>query len=199
MRTHRTSKDERAEVGVGTLIVFIAMVLVAAVAAAVIVNVTGGLQGRALSTGNLATQEVSSNLKVLNVFGDRPDATSDIDDLTINVGLSAGSLPVDLEPLILRYSDGTNTVVNYVWEAYDGTPSTDLVFQANWVRGAGTGLAGASAMETGDLVEIHFTLANALAERSTVSVSLVPEIGTATIADFETPASYGTDTLVTLR
>src|SRR5919202_6082903 len=97
--------NDRAEVGVGTLIVFIAMVLVAAVAAAVLINTTGTLQQRAQSTGKEATQEVSSNLKVVNVYGVRNDSSHNIWDVKINVELSAGALPMDLNKLVIRFSD----------------------------------------------------------------------------------------------
>ena len=100
---------DRAEVGVGTLIVFIAMVLVAAVAAAVLINTSGTLQQRAQSTGKEATQEVSSNLKVSGIYGVRNSTTVDLWDLKMNVELSAGATSMDLTKLIVRYSDGTTT------------------------------------------------------------------------------------------
>ena len=199
MKANRASKNDRAEVGVGTLIVFIAMVLVAAVAAAVLINTTGTLQQRAQATGKEATQEVSSNLKVINVYGTRASTAADVSQIKVAVQLSAGALPMDLEQLIIRYSDGANAPVNYIWEAYDGTPSTNLVFQADWIRGDATGLAGASVMEAGDLVELHFTLANALAERSDAAVTMIPESGSSVAADFSTPATYGSDLTLTLR
>ena len=198
MKANRAFKNDRAEVGVGTLIVFIAMVLVAAVAAAVLINTTGTLQQRAQATGQEATQEVSSNLTVLNVYGSRAGAGADIDDVIIAVQLAAGALPMDLEQLKIRYSDGTNTQT-YDWEAYDGTPADDTVFQANWIRGDAAGTASDSVAESGDLVELHFTLATALAERSAATVTLLPEAGSSAAADFKTPATYGSDLTLTLR
>ena len=189
-------KDDRAEVGVGTLIVFIAMVLVAAVAAAVLINTTGTLQQRAQSTGKEATQEVSSNLKVLNVYGVRGNSTdANLWDCQLNVELSAGALPMDLTKLIIRYSDGTNTR-NYAYSssalANALGPSTS--FNATWVRGSGTG----AVMQSGDLVQVHFNNCN-LAPRTSVDLSIIPEIGTPVEASFKTPATYGTDTTLTLR
>ncbi|HET6403779.1 MAG TPA: archaellin/type IV pilin N-terminal domain-containing protein [Candidatus Thermoplasmatota archaeon] len=219
LKANRASKNDRAEVGVGTLIVFIAMVLVAAVAAAVLINTAGSLQQRAQATGKEATQEVSSNLKVVNVFG--VVSSNKIEDLRVVAQLSAGALPMDLERAIIRFSDGDNTF-NYAWTpAFDdngdcdgaGTPVdtgdvgvVESDFVSMWLRPSPSatndlGCSGKSVMQPGDIVELRFSLATARAMdvRSAGYVTIMPEMGSAVNADFRTPATYGSDTYITLR
>ncbi len=179
-------RSDRAEVGVGTLIVFIAMVLVAAVAAAVLINTTGTLQQRAQSTGKEATQEVASNLKVTGVYGVRNSTSVDVYTIKTQTELSAGALPMDLTKLIIRYSDGTN-VYTYSY----GAPG----FSTSWIRGTNN----SGVMTSGDLVELSFNLGTLVPPRTPVQVTLVPETGSPVSADFKTPSTYGTDTTVTLR
>ena len=116
-------KDTRAQVGIGTLIIFIAMVLVAAVAAAVLIQTSGVLQQKAQSTGKQATQEVSSNLMVKNIEGVRAknsatDMSSTVDLLKLKVGLNVGSSPVDVNQVIISITDGT-TANNLVYAGND--------------------------------------------------------------------------------
>jgi flagellin FlaB len=196
-RNIRLKQNDRAEVGVGTLIVFIAMVLVAAVAAAVLINTSGTLQQRAQSTGKEATQEVSSNLKVTGIYGVRNSTTTDLRVIKLNVELSAGATDIDLTQLVIRFSDGTNTQ-NYNRSAVDLSDTNaadDTFFSTNFIRGTGT----SDVMEAGNLVELKFLVGSDLAERTDVVIELIPESGTSVAADFRTPATYSTDTTVTLR
>ena len=196
LKANRTFRNDRAEVGVGTLIVFIAMVLVAAVAAAVLINTTGSLQQRAQSTGREATQEVSSNLKVLNVYGIRPGTDKDVNEFKINVELAAGALPLDLSKLIVRWSNGTESF-NYAWATAQNNATKK--FEITCIRGACTDAD--PVMRSGDLVEIYFSMpaSSYLATRTNVEVTLTPETGTPVQADFKTPSTYGTSTVLTLR
>ncbi|MDI3539862.1 MAG: archaeal flagellin FlaB [Methanolobus sp.] len=110
-RTLSMSKNTRAQVGIGTLIIFIAMVPVAAVAAAVLIQTSGILQQKAQSTGKQSTQEVSSNLMVKNIEGirakDNGTLSSTIDLLKLSVGLNVGSAPVDVNQVVISITDGT--------------------------------------------------------------------------------------------
>ena len=116
------TKDTRAQVGIGTLIIFIAMVLVAAVAAAVLIQTSGVLQQKAQATGKQATQEVSSNLIIKSIEGVRANnasastMSSTIDLLKLRVGLNVGSAPVDVNQVVVSITDGT-TANNLVYVA----------------------------------------------------------------------------------
>ncbi len=113
----------RAQVGIGTLIIFIAMVLVAAVAAGVLLRTSGSLQQKATVTGEQATKEVSTNVKVMDVLGYVNDTSQErINAIIMRVQLAAGSGDVRYSDIILAYQSGDNYVVGI---KFNGTGSND--------------------------------------------------------------------------
>jgi len=77
--------DNLAAIGIGAMIVFIALILVAAVAAAVIIQTAEKLQQNAQSTGDDTTDEMSGKVQVLNVF------VADDSQFEVYFRLAAGS------------------------------------------------------------------------------------------------------------
>jgi len=185
--------DDAAEVGIGTMIVFIATILVAAVAAGVLIDTSQKLQDKSTRTGNEATSNVGTSLTVESVLGTRAASPDDLEAIEIYVTLSPGAESLDLSALVIQYNDGAQVNVYSHGVAVSATE-----FTAEWIRGAGTG----NVMESGDFVKI--TVGEAVTEDLTlannvkVDVNLVPSTGSAVSVGFTTPPSYGTKLTVDL-
>ena len=94
---------ERGQVGIGTLIVFIALVLVAAIAAGVLINTAGFLQSQAESTGQESTQQVSNQLQVSSAIGTNPNTGDSVENIELVLTLGPGADPIDLDQASLEY------------------------------------------------------------------------------------------------
>jgi archaellin len=82
--------DSLAAIGIGAMIVFIALILVAAVAAAVIIQTAEKLQQNAQTTGQDTTEKMAARVTVLSII--ITDAASD--ELTMTFELAPGSTNV---------------------------------------------------------------------------------------------------------
>jgi flagellin FlaB len=94
--------DSRGQVGIGTLIVFIAMVLVAAIAAGVLVNTAGFLQSTAEDTGTQSVDKVTNRLEVVSSHG-IVDNNGDIEHLNLTFALASGSSAVSFDNVTIKY------------------------------------------------------------------------------------------------
>ncbi|WP_311171108.1 archaellin/type IV pilin N-terminal domain-containing protein [Halobellus ordinarius] len=112
------SDADRGQVGIGTLIVFIAMVLVAAIAAGVLVNTAGFLQATAEDAGQESVDKVTNRLDIVSQHGIVNVSSSNektVDSLNLTVRLAAGSGSVSLEDTTIKYTSET-TAKNLVFK-----------------------------------------------------------------------------------
>ncbi|MGQ4555856.1 archaellin/type IV pilin N-terminal domain-containing protein [Halobellus sp. GM3] len=98
--------NDRGQVGIGTLIVFIAMVLVAAIAAGVLVNTAGFLQATAEEAGQESVDKVTNRIEVINQHG-TVGSNDDIANITLTVRLAAGSSSVNMNTTSIKYLSDT--------------------------------------------------------------------------------------------
>jgi flagellin FlaB len=103
-----TNEEDRGQVGIGTLIVFIAMVLVAAIAAGVLINTAGFLQTQAEATGQESTEQVSNSLQVESVVSE-VESGPEIRAIAIDVSLAPGSNPIDVTSATLEFIGSTDS------------------------------------------------------------------------------------------
>ena len=92
--------NNRGQVGIGTLIVFIAMVLVAAIAAGVLINTAGLLQTQAEATGEETQEQVSDRLQVQSTTGtvhEQPSGNYIINTTNVTVTKSPGAGDIQLD------------------------------------------------------------------------------------------------------
>ena len=109
----RLGKDNKGAIGIEILIVFIAIVLVAAVSAAVLIQTVGFLQQKATATGRETTQEVASGIKVVKVLGNVTNpktSNAKIDKLAIFVEVNTGGQDIDLAATRIILANASKTV-----------------------------------------------------------------------------------------
>ncbi|KTG08734.1 flagellin A1 [Haloferax profundi] len=129
--------EDRGQVGIGTLIVFIAMVLVAAIAAGVLVNTAGFLQATAEDAGQQSVNKVTNRVDVVNAHGlvNKTGEERMVDQLVLTVRLAAGSGSVSLEDTTVKYLSGTEArtlTYNDTNDANDQADPTNLTTGQNF-------------------------------------------------------------------
>ena len=120
-----TDPDERGQVGIGTLIVFIALVLVAAIAAGVLINTAGFLQSQAQQTGEESSEQVTDRLEPVQTTGS-VDGSETIDsvDFVLQKSPGASDINVSSATVTLTGPDGT-----FRFEASNSTVFTQSTLQ----------------------------------------------------------------------
>jgi len=194
-----------ASIGIGSLIVFIAMVLVAGIAASVILQTMNSLEEQALSTGRETTRDISSGLRVTQVTGYKNG--SSIDLLAIFIRTTAGSMDVDLNYTFISISDtSTQIILSYNSNVFSSSVSNGLFGTVNSSNLSATtygimvirdidGSCTSSnpVINNDDLVVLIINTSkcfSGIGTRTKVSGKVMPEYGISGVISFTTPSTY---------
>ncbi|WP_049988032.1 archaellin/type IV pilin N-terminal domain-containing protein [Halobellus rufus] len=165
---------DRGQVGIGTLIVFIAMVLVAAIAAGVLVNTAGFLQATAEDAGQESVDKVTNRLDVVSSHGLINDTGGDlaVDSLNITVRLAAGSGGVNLEDTTIKYVSSSKAK-NLVYNNSSTADGSTLLNVSRYEDGYETGLTEDqfTAYAVNDNGDASFPVLNGQADRYEIVIN----------------------------
>ncbi len=211
----KLNKDDNAAIGIGVLIVFIAMVLVAGIAASVLVQTSTTLEMQALKTGSQTVEQVASGIMIEGIEG--YNSSGSVIRLALELKPRAGSPDIDLATTVIEISDSET---KYVLE-YDSTTFTlsndtngDLFTAGYYPAGTGSGDAinkygvivlqdaddsctsGNPVINFGDHVILSIGDAfSGISPRTNVFGQVISEEGSPGIIGFRTPESYTEDVL----
>jgi len=202
-------KDDEADVGIGTLIVFIAMVLVAAVAASVIMQTAESLQQRAYAVGKQTIRDVSSGLRIIGVTGYTDANKTRIEYLAIAVTPRAGSYDIDLNKTLLYLQLNNFTILSLNPHCKSGkvgpggifhTLNLSLLNATNYgivaIHDADNSLVNSNGLATSDQAMIIVNLTAALEATGglmpgeCLESKLVPEVGVCGVFVVQAPAAF---------
>jgi flagellin FlaB len=216
--------DSHAVVGIETLIVFIAMVLVAAVTSTVLIQTMDTLQQRSRYISDQTIKEVSSGLQISQVTGYTDASVSQIEYLALQVRTTAGSKDIDLSLATLTVLYENDVYVLELNDTYAySKPEGEGIFgyltdedgdsdPADTIDGLtksafglcalhdpdGSLTGGTTGINSGDVVLILVNvdeLCSGLGPRVSLSGSLQPESGMKASFDIVTPAVFGQRTV----
>lgn len=181
---------KKAEMGIGTLILFIAMILVAAIAAGVLIQTATNLQSKALETGSRSTRQISTAISTVLLYGE--DGTDGkIDSIFQNLKIVPGSEVVKLTDTLVSV-DLANMSTDLI---YDNASACDASvaagnFAAKYLKNGTEHLDG--YISVGDVVQLCYALPRSVSEDESLRVSVVPKIGSVMTIRVITPPAITT-------
>ncbi len=210
--------EEEAMVGIGTLIVFIAMVLIAAVAASVLITTSETLQSRARTVGTATIREVSAGVSIESITGYTNVNKTKIEYIALTVRPRAGSKDIDLglctlsvlydNLTILTLNESLVQNVNTDNKSVFQTPITSgssytildntssIKFGVIAIHDPDSSVINTNGMNSGDRIIIIVNLSaiitgqGGLPPRESVEGTLTPEIGIMAQYDTTAPAVF---------
>jgi len=211
-------RKDVGSIGIGALIIFIAMVLVAGIAASVLVQVANTLQMQALYTGYETIDEVATGIGVVDIEGHVANDSEDgIDMITLSVRSRAGSADIDLSETIIEIANNeTKMILRWDNDSIALTPNSTGIFNTTTGAGATNNSVWPSAanefgiiviedadgscklttpiINKGDLVMLCIntsaSFSPGLAVRTDIWGNVIPEVGSWGIISFRTPSTY---------
>ena len=205
--------DNHASIGIGSLIIFIAMIISAGVAASVVFQTMDSMQQQALETSRETIKDISSGIRLTHVSGYVSNNT--ITRLCFFIKTTAGSEAIDLSAARLQLSDSeiipilqydnhsfSSTVTNGLFNTLNMSNLSNTEFGVLVIRDLDSSCtSNIPVINDNDLIGIIINTSSCfdgINSRTTLTGKIIPERGISAIIRFTTPSAF-TDTIIDLK
>jgi len=195
-------RSRRAQAGIGTLIIFIALILISSMVVAVLISTTNIFKGKIVETSQSGEQKVTTGIRVVSISGETTGGN--IDTLYLVIEPTGGSGPIDISTMVLQVVlSGTDT-------AYLTYDSSDDIYEngnftvSQWIRMRNPSDRTSNPyIEDGDLVELSIELSESqtrqlLSPDSSLLVLFMIDGGIDKRVEATTPSIYPSDGTVVI-
>jgi flagellin FlaB len=202
-------EDKKAMVGIGTMIVFIAMVLVAAVAASILIQTAQTLQQKAYKVGSETIAEVSSGIRLDDSVGYTNANKTVVEFIAFTISPRSGSGYIDLENVFVTIKHDNLTVLHFdenlisadindtggVFHTLNLSQLNSSVYGVIAVHDSDNSIITTHGMNVGDsaFIIVNLTAASengGLEPRKSLSGSIMPELGVQATYDITAPVVF---------
>jgi flagellin FlaA/flagellin FlaB len=196
--------SERGQVGIGTLIVFIAMVLVAAIAAGVLINTAGFLQSQSEQTGQESTSQVSDRLMEVGVSADVDTTNGELDNVNVTVTKAPGAGDISLTNVTAQWT-GPSGTYNLLSESATEDTVNGQIFYQHVFKDASNSFPVLTSSDDRYIIEFNLNdntngagSLGPVGESDEVLIQFTTESGGTTEVRFQTPPSLKSDSSISL-
>ena len=183
-------RNNKGAQGIGTLIIFIAMILVAAVAAGVLIQTASSLQSKSLDVGRQSQEKITTDIEVVTVTanGTIDHEINDTDYFTVTIRLGSGSVPIKLGDMIVKLdsNSGSQTISS-------GVIANQTNYGVTYISNSGAAVSD-GYLSNGDLAELTFMNLNSIGEQELVTLRLLSKNGAVRPVYITTPSAMTQDT-----
>jgi len=131
--------DTEASIGIGAMIVFIAMVLVAGIAASVLIQTSNTLEAQAMKTGAETNDEVGAGIRVYQIIGQHSNRNisgtfySRYHNMSIMITPCSGTDGIDLSNVVITLANDSKKCILSYGNVFASAPSQNGMFSTSGV------------------------------------------------------------------
>lgn len=188
------NKSKKGEMGLSTLIIFLAMIMVSTITAQVLIQTSQGLQSTALEVGKRAQRQISTYVSVLSISADDGSDDSKIDNMYMQIRLSPASESIKLNDTLINiftdnqkaellYKEGSCTNDSTGFETIAGRGFYTVEYLKNSTNNKN------GYVQSGEIVKICMQLPESAGESNQIKTTIIPKDAMPTTTTIRTPST----------